>query len=158
MSTERRLKYVKHVQETERSPELDSLIAILPSSSEAVLPSTANLMASAIHATQPQYNTPPSFSRDSTASSVGGVRLSQTGISPFEPSHSFVSTPTETPPPSRGRQHQMPFNMGNYGTTNGMHLQQGAPRGLAESNGRVTQQQPPLGHKPQIYTVGHSLY
>ena len=112
-------------------------------------------MASVAHASQPQYHT-PSFSRDSTSSSLGALQFSQIGISPFE-AQSVTSTPAETPPPSRGHPQQMSFNMGGYGPPNGMHLPQGAPRGLANVNGQMQQQQYPLGHKPEIYTVRQIL-
>ena len=69
-----------------------------------------------------------------------------------QPSQSVASTPTETPPPSRGHQQQMSFNMGNYGLANGIHVQQ-APQ---YPNGTFQQHQQQLyvpEQKPQIYTV-----
>ena len=110
------------------------------------------LMASAVHAAQPQPPV-PSFSRNSTGSSVGGPHLSQLALSSFEASQSVVSTPAATPPSLRGQQRQMSFNMVNFGPSNGLKMQQNGLRGYAEVNGSIAQQVYPPGHKPSIYTV-----
>lgn len=109
-------------------------------------------MASAVHAVTPPYP-PPTFSHNSTDSSMNGMHLSQPQMNSFEAAQSIASTPTVTPPASRGHQHIMPLNMANYGATNGTHFPQTNSRGLGEMNGHVPQQRNPPGHKPQIYTV-----
>ncbi|MCJ1431640.1 transcriptional regulator swi6 [Xylographa pallens] len=110
-------------------------------------------MASAIHAAQ--YLT-PAFSRNSTGSSIGGTQLTNGDVNPFSGSHSVASTPTQTPPPSRGHQQQMSFSMSSYGPMSSMHMQQGPLRGYTEVNGNVSQQQYAPGQKPQIYTAVYS--
>ncbi|MCJ1392616.1 transcriptional regulator swi6 [Xylographa bjoerkii] len=110
-------------------------------------------MALAIHAAQ--YPT-PAFSRNSTGSSIGGTQLTNGDVNPFSGSHSVASTPTQTPPPSRGHQQQMSFSMNSYGPMSAMHMQQGPPRGYIELNGNISQQQYAPGQKPQIYTAVYS--
>ncbi|MCJ1400339.1 transcriptional regulator swi6 [Xylographa trunciseda] len=110
-------------------------------------------MASAIHAAQ--YPT-PAFSRNSTGSSIGGTQVANGDHNPFSGSHSIASTPTQTPPPSRGHQQQMSFSMSNYGPMSSIQMQQGPPRGYIEVNGNMSQQQYPPGQKPQIYTAVYS--
>ncbi|MCJ1463121.1 transcriptional regulator swi6 [Pseudocyphellaria aurata] len=112
-------------------------------------------MASAVHAASPPYP-PPTFSHTSTESSMNGIHLSQPQMNSFEAAQSIASTPTVTPPASRGHQHIMPLNLANYGTTNGNRFTHPNSRGIGEMNGHVPQQRYPPGHKPQIYTAVYS--
>ena len=109
-------------------------------------------MASAVHAVSPSYP-PPSFSQNSTDSSMNGIHLAQSGLNSFEAPQSVVSTPTPTPPASRGHAQILPYNMSNYGPPNGLHPRHSAQRSFGDSMVNVPQQQYPPGHKPQIYTV-----
>ena len=109
-------------------------------------------MASAIHAASTSYP-PLSFSQNSTDSSMNGMHLSQSGLNSFEAPQSVASTPTPTPPASRGHAQILPYNMSNYGPPNGLHPRHSAQRSFGDPMGNVPQQQYPPGHKPQIYTV-----
>lgn len=111
-------------------------------------------MASTIHAALPPYPA-PSFSRSTTASSMSGIHFSQPSLNPFDTQQSVASTPTATPPPTRGHQPHMSFNMGSYGPPNGVHMQHGGSRAYGELNGTMLQQQYPPGQKPQIYTASN---
>jgi hypothetical protein len=106
-------------------------------------------MASAIHAPQPSYPT-PSFSRDSTQSFTSSQKQLYGEVSS---SQSLNSSPTKSPPPSRGHQKKMSFSMGTYAPQNGLHLQHNGPRGYGDVNGSISYQQYPGGQNPQIYTV-----
>ncbi|KAI9849735.1 MAG: transcriptional regulator swi6, partial [Pleopsidium flavum] len=106
-------------------------------------------MASTLHP-GPPLHPPPSFSRNSTGSSMNGVHAS------FDASQSVASTPAATPPPPRGHHQRMSFNMGSHGQQNGMVMQRSGFMGFGEVNGHIPQQQYPPGHKPQIYTAVYS--
>ena len=110
-------------------------------------------MASAVQTAQHSYPT-PSYSRNSTGSSTGPQNSLQGDINSFSGLQSLASTPTQTPPPSRGHQHPMSYTSSAYGQSNGMYMQQGGPGGYGELNGNISHQQYPMGQKPQIYTVG----
>ncbi|MCJ1282168.1 transcriptional regulator swi6 [Xylographa opegraphella] len=110
-------------------------------------------MALAIQAAQ--YPT-PAYSRDSTGSSIGGNQLMNGDVIPFSGSHSVASTPTQTPPPSRGQQQPMSFSMSSYGPMGPIHMQQGPPRGYTDVNGNMSQHQYVPVQKPQIYTAVYS--
>lgn len=106
----------------------------------------------AIHVGSPPY--PPSFSRNSTDSSINGIHLSQQQTKSFEAAQSIASTPTATPPASRGHQHIMPLSLAAYGQSNGTQYSAPGARGLGDINGKKPQQRYALsGKQPQIYTV-----
>ncbi|KAI9872941.1 MAG: transcriptional regulator swi6 [Pleopsidium flavum] len=106
-------------------------------------------MASTLHP-GPPLHPPPSFSRNSTGSSMNGVHAS------FDASQSVASTPAATPPPPRGHHQRTSFNMGSHGQQIGMVMQRSGFMGFGEVNGHIPQQQYPPGHKPQIYTAVYS--
>ncbi len=84
---------------------------------------------------------------------MNGIHLSQTGLNSFEAPQSVASTPTPTPPASRGHQQILPHNMSSYGGPNGLHSQYSAQKSFGDMHVNVPQQRYPPGHKPQIYTV-----
>ena len=70
----------------------------------------------------------------------------------YDTSKSIATTPTLTPPASRGNHNAMSYNTSSFGPTNGYHSQQSTPRAYADVNGNVPTQYLP-GQQPQIYTV-----
>ncbi|KAL9595265.1 MAG: hypothetical protein Q9179_005054 [Wetmoreana sp. 5 TL-2023] len=114
------------------------------------------MAASVIHTASQSYPPPPSFSQESADSSVAGAHLSQAGMYPFDGPQSITSTPTPTPPASRGQHQISSFNTATYPPPNGVPIQQAPPKRYNEANGSIPQQQYPPGHKPQIYTAVYS--
>ncbi|KAL8685606.1 MAG: hypothetical protein Q9218_007655 [Villophora microphyllina] len=114
------------------------------------------MAASLIQTATQSYPPPPSFSQESTESSITGPHLSQGVMYPYENGVSIASTPTPTPPASRGQHQISSFNTATYPPTNGISIQQAPPKRYSEPNGLIPQQQYPPGHKPQIYTAVYS--
>ncbi|KAL8996208.1 MAG: hypothetical protein Q9169_004230 [Polycauliona sp. 2 TL-2023] len=111
------------------------------------------MAASIVHTVSHSYPPPPSFSQESTDSSMNGAHLSQGGMQSFD---GVQSTPTPTPPASRGHHQISAFNTATYPPPNGVPIQQAPPRSYNDVNGVVPQQQYPPGHKPSIYTAVYS--
>ncbi|KAL9041236.1 MAG: hypothetical protein Q9180_001412 [Flavoplaca navasiana] len=111
------------------------------------------MAASIVHTVSHSYPPPPSFSQESTESSMNGAQLSQGAMQSFE---GIQSTPTPTPPASRGHHQISAFNTAAYPPPNGVPIQQAPPKSFSDSNGIVPQQQYPPGHKPSIYTAVYS--
>ncbi|KAL8780538.1 MAG: hypothetical protein Q9213_006434 [Squamulea squamosa] len=111
------------------------------------------MAASIMHAVSHTYPPPPSFSQESTESSINGAHLSQGGMQSFD---GVQTTPTPTPPASRGHHQISAFNTATYPPSNGIPIQQAPPKPYNETNGVVPQQQYPPGHKPSIYTAVYS--
>ncbi|KAL8727691.1 MAG: hypothetical protein Q9181_005616 [Wetmoreana brouardii] len=109
-----------------------------------------------MHTASQSYPPPPSFSQESTESSVAGAHLSQSGMYSFDGAQSITSTPTPTPPASRGQHQISSFSTTTYPPPNGVPIQQAPPKRYNEANGSIPQQQYPPGHKPQIYTAVYS--
>lgn len=111
------------------------------------------MAASVLHTASQSYPPPPPpFSQESAESSIG-AHLSQGAMQSFDGAHSIASTPTPTPPASRGHHQVSSFNTAAYPPPNGVLIQQAPPKRYHEANGIIPQQQYPPGHKPQIYTV-----
>ncbi|KAK4691162.1 regulatory protein SWI6, partial [Lecanoromycetidae sp. Uapishka_2] len=110
-------------------------------------------MASAVHAASPSYPPPPTFSQESTGSSINGMHLQHSALNSFDGPQSIASTPTPTPPASRHQQ-IMPYGTSNYGQANGTQSQQSTPRHYQDLKPSVQQQHYAPGQKPQIYTYG----
>lgn len=73
-------------------------------------------------------------------------------MSTFDASRSIATTPTPTPPASRGTHNAMSYNPSAFAPPNGYHSQQSTPRAYGDVNGAVPTQYLP-GQQPQIYTV-----
>ncbi|KAL9604160.1 MAG: hypothetical protein Q9219_000748 [cf. Caloplaca sp. 3 TL-2023] len=115
------------------------------------------MATSLIHpASSHTYPPPPAFSQESTESSISGAHLSQGPMQSFDGGQSLASTPTPTPPTSRGQHQISSFNTAAYPPPNGVPIQQAPPIRYHEPNGLIPQQQYPPGHKPQIYTAVYS--
>ncbi|KAL8915685.1 MAG: hypothetical protein Q9172_006766 [Xanthocarpia lactea] len=99
------------------------------------------------------YPPPPSFSQESTESSINGANLSQGVMQSFD---GVQPTPTSTPPASRGHHQVSAFNTATYPPPNGVPIQQAPSKLHNDNNGVVPQQQYPPGHKPSIYTAVYS--
>ncbi|KAL8749623.1 MAG: hypothetical protein Q9199_007572 [Rusavskia elegans] len=111
------------------------------------------MAASIVHTVSHSYPHPPSFSQESTESSINGAHLSQGGMQSFD---GVQSTPTPTPPASRGHHQISAFNTATYPPPNGVPIQQAPPKSYSDTNGVFPQQQYPPGHKPSIYTAVYS--
>ncbi|CAL8575976.1 transcriptional regulator swi6 [Xanthoria parietina] len=105
------------------------------------------------HPVSHSYPPPPTFSQESTESSINGAHLSQGAMQSFD---GVQSTPTPTPPASRGHHQISAFNTASYPPPNGVPIQQAPPKSYGDTNGLVPQQQYPPGHKPSIYTAVYS--
>ncbi|KAI4120962.1 MAG: hypothetical protein LQ338_006640 [Usnochroma carphineum] len=115
------------------------------------------MAASVMHTAPQSYpHPPPPFSKESTESSISGAHLSQGAMQSFDGAQSIASTPTPTPPASRGQHQISSFNTATYPPPNGVPIQQAPPKRYHEVNGIIPQQQYPPGHKPQIYTAVYS--
>ncbi|KAL8659448.1 MAG: hypothetical protein Q9226_000407 [Calogaya cf. arnoldii] len=111
------------------------------------------MAASIVHTVSHSYPPPPTFSQESTESSINGAHLSQGGMQSFD---GVQSTPTPTPPASRGHHQISAFNTASYPPPNDVPIQQAPPKSYNDTNGVVPQQQYPPGHKPSIYTAVYS--
>lgn len=138
------------------SSHLESAVCVLPAHSSSSWSAHTRActisMASVVHAASPTYPPPPSFSQNSTESSMNSIYPSHSALNSFDGPQSVASTPTPTPPASR-HQNIMPYNTSTYGQINGNHSQQSTPRHYHDLKPSVQQQQYPSGQKPQIYTV-----
>ncbi|KAI4174213.1 MAG: hypothetical protein LQ346_008263 [Caloplaca aetnensis] len=74
----------------------------------------------------------------------------------FDGAQSIGSTPTPTPPTSRGQHQISSFNTATYPPQNGVPIQSAPPKRYHESNGVIPQQQYPSSERPQIYTAIYS--
>ncbi|MCJ1309546.1 transcriptional regulator swi6 [Agyrium rufum] len=112
-------------------------------------------MASTTHTVASYPPPPPGYTRADSSGSYPYAAL-QPSPQPhhiYDASQSINSTPTETPPPSRGK---MSYNLHSYAPSHAPPFQHSASSSFADQNSRIPQHQYPPGHIPSIFTAVYS--